>query len=448
MTAIVFAGPDLRALREQLLEEAPNEAAAVLLAGRMSLPNETRLLVREVHVVPAGQYDAQSGMLAVVSPTFLAPLLKRARNEGWSLVLVHTHPFAQEARFSVVDDEGERVLMPVLMMRAGGRPHGALLLSQSDCRARLWDRSASSSKDCDFVTEVGTEITTIWRDGRAGSSLSKYDRSIRALGALGQEAVAALTVGIVGLGGLGSIVAQQMAHLGAKKFILIDPDSIEETNLNRLVGAGPRDVGRSKVAVARRLIRGVNPEATVTALRGDVLKSKWVKELLQCNFLFCCTDSHGSRAVINQVAYQFLIPTIDLGVRVQTSAGITESITGRVQMLAPELPCLVCQNLLDPEEVRRDLLTDDERERDPYIVGIREPQPAVISLNGTVASLGVTMMLSAVAGLRNPSRHQVVLFDKGTVRTVSSTREPRCVVCSNKGALARGDLWPLPGRAT
>ena len=115
-------------------------------------------------------------------------------------------------------------------------------------------------------------------------------------------------------------------------------------------------------------------------------------------------------------------------------------------MLAPGLPCLVCQNLLDPERVRQDLMTPAQRAADPYIVGAEVPQPAVISLNGTVASLGVTMMLSALAGLPISSRHQIVLFHKGVVRSASSTPQPTCVVCSRKGALARGDLYPLPGR--
>jgi molybdopterin/thiamine biosynthesis adenylyltransferase len=297
------------------------------------------------------------------------------------------------------------------------------------------------------VIEVGRDVRIHDRNRKSPPTISdQFDRSVRAFGSQGQATLASLSVGIIGLGGIGSIVAEQLAHLGVRRLLLLDPDVLEETNLNRVVGATVQDIGRSKVEVAEKLIRRINPEIEVTAIAGNVIISNDAHRLLSCDFLFCCTDSHGSRAVINQLAYQYVIPTIDLGVRVQVRSGTVESVTGRIQMLAPGLPCLVCHNLLDPEEVRRDLLSDEARARDPYIVGAAEPQPAVISLNGTVASLGVTMMLSAVVGLPDPARHQLVLFSRGIVRAAASDPLPQCVVCSLNGVLARGDTWPMAGR--
>jgi molybdopterin/thiamine biosynthesis adenylyltransferase len=278
------------------------------------------------------------------------------------------------------------------------------------------------------------------------STSIQFDRSVRAFGAEGQAMLASLSVGVIGVGGIGSIVAEQLAHLGVRKLLLLDSDSLEETNLNRVVGASRRDIGRPKVEVTADMIQRINSEAETSARVADVMLNSDARQLLSCDFLFCCTDSHGSRAVINQLAYQYLIPTIDIGVRVQAQLGKIRSMTGRIQMLSPGLPCLVCHNLLDPEEVRRDLLSEEARAHDPYIVGAVEPQPAVISLNGTVASLGITMMLSAVVGLPVPARHQLVLFNRGVVRVAASEPLPQCVVCSLKGALARGDTWPMPGR--
>lgn len=448
MSALIFSNPDLRTLRQQLFEASPNEAAAVLLAGRMLSGATTRLLIREVHPIPQHSYRVQEKLSAIVDPSFFVPLLKRARREGWSIVLAHTHPFAEQANFSSIDDQGERTLMPALFARADARPHGALVLTQSDCAARLWHPHETASVDCERIAEVGREVITHGlRHYKEDDDVpEEFDRSVRALGREGQASIAALTIAIVGLGGLGSIVAEQLAHLGVSQFLLIDPDEIEATNLNRVVGATKGDIRRPKVSVAREMVGRISSQSLVTPMHDDVTSSPIARQLLSADFVFCCTDSHGSRAVINQLAYQFLIPTIDMGVRVQTREGRVESVTGRIQMLAPGLPCLVCQNLLDSEEVRRDLLTEEQRARDPYIVGVTEPQPAVISLNGTVASLGVTMMISAVAGLPVISRHQLVLFDRGVTRSVSSAPDPNCVICSLRGCLARGDIWPMPGR--
>lgn len=61
---------------------------------------------------------------------------------------------------------------------------------------------------------------------------------------------------LVGLGGGGSHVAQQLAHIGLGSFLPIDPDFIEDTNLNRLVGATMEDVKvrTAKVDIAERVI--------------------------------------------------------------------------------------------------------------------------------------------------------------------------------------------------
>src|SRR5215470_19185367 len=74
-------------------------------------------------------------------------------------------------------------------------------------------------------------------------------------------------VGIVGLGGGGSHIAQQLGHLGVGEFVLIDPDEVEDTNLNRLVGATQQDVANraNKVSVAAQVIGGVNPSAQISA---------------------------------------------------------------------------------------------------------------------------------------------------------------------------------------
>src|ERR1700742_3841648 len=70
---------------------------------------------------------------------------------------------------------------------------------------------------------------------------------------------------LVGLGGGGSHIALQLAHIGLGNFLVIDPDFIEDTNLNRLVGANMEDVklGTSKVDIAERVIKAVNPAAEV-----------------------------------------------------------------------------------------------------------------------------------------------------------------------------------------
>jgi hypothetical protein len=249
------------------------------------------------------------------------------------------------------------------------------------------------------------------------------------------------------LGGTGSLVAEQLAYLGVRSFVMLDPDSVEESNTNRVIGSAGR-IGVPKVRVAAEVMRSVRSDIAVEAIEGVVHRALDGRPLLGTDFIFCCTDSHGSRAVVNQLAYQYVIPTIDLGIRLDASADRLERVTGRVQMLAPGIACLLCQDLLDSEEVRRDLLSDEERARDSYIVGAHQPQPAVITFNGVVASLATTMFLAAVTGIPLSARHQLYLGERGVVKAAEVTPRPDCIVCSRRGALARGDTWRMPWRLT
>ena len=55
-----------------------------------------------------------------------------------------------------------------------------------------------------------------------------------------------LTVGIVGCGGTGSAVAEQLARLGVRRFILTDPDTLSASNVTRVYGSTRPGSARGK----------------------------------------------------------------------------------------------------------------------------------------------------------------------------------------------------------
>jgi hypothetical protein len=241
------------------------------------------------------------------------------------------------------------------------------------------------------VYQVGRTLERASGETAAGGDADdRFDRQVRAFGRDGQVAIGGLTVALVGLGGTGSVTAEQLAHLGVSKFILADFDMLEVTNLNRVVGAARDDVGVAKIDIASRMIKRVNPAANVEAINGDIADDPVAKRLLDADIIFSCTDSHASRAIVGQIAYQYLIPTIDMGVSISVRDGRLAYITGRVQMLARGCRAFLawsCSLGTDPARTPH----AETRAADPYIVGFHDPQPSVISLNSTMASLAVTM---------------------------------------------------------
>ena len=439
MSRLALTSDFLSTLRSNLLKHK-RETCAVLYGRAVKVSDRlARIVVRESDHPQLSAYSERTSVRVQLRPEFVAEVVQRARRNKESVIFVHTHPFSLN-EFSAIDDAGESELAAFLNQRIPEVAHAALLLTPEASIARELGTDKRLR-----VVGVGEKI--LWSDTSVVTGADdRYDRQIRTFGLEGQKILGSIRVGIVGVGGTGSAVLQQLVHLGVRDLVLIDPDTIEETNLNRLFGARPQDVGQPKVAVAEAWAKRINPAAKIETKLDSTLKASVARSLADTDFVFCCKDSHGSRAVLNQFAYQYLVPTIDMGVVIAVQAGKVTHVAGRTQMLAPGLACLACGNLLDAEQIRRDLLTDFERRADPYILGEPEPAPAVISLNSTMASLAVTMFLNAVAGVPGSGRFLNYNAITGICRPAICTPHPSCVVCSFRGAIARGDEWPLPAR--
>lgn len=93
----------------------------------------------------------------------------------------------------------------------------------------------------------------------------RYDRNIRFFGEDGQKIIRGLNIVIVGIGGLGTHLVQQLAYLGIGRIMLIDPEGLDDTNLNRYIGAHNDDPipGTRKVDLGERTIQFIDPSIQV-----------------------------------------------------------------------------------------------------------------------------------------------------------------------------------------
>lgn len=441
MMELVLSHGDEQKLIQRLVV-GTTEECAVLFARQVQGKDGARLLVRQMEFPAPEDYIRKGPIEAELRPEFVAKVTQRARKEQLNLVFCHSHLGSQAPSFSEVDDSGELRLSAFLAHRLPNRIHGAIVVSSGGICARVL-----GSSEYLRVVALGHSRKVLY-DPNAGSGSydQTFDRQVRAFGAAGQAVLGSLRVAIVGLGGTGSLIAQQLVHLGIRDFVLIDPDTLDTTNLNRVVNATPADVGKSKVGLAASYIRAVAVDAKIKEIPGDIIRAAIARELTTADFIFGCTDSHGSRAVLQQVSYQYLIPCIDMGTALAAAEGKISHISGRVQLLSPGLACFTCGGLLNAEQVRRDMLTAFERQADTYIDGAREPAPAVISINSTVASIATTVLLSVVAGTPMKARHVLYNGISSAIRAVAATPNPDCYICSSNGAVAQGDAWPLMAR--
>jgi len=231
----------------------------------------------------------------------------------------------------------------------------------------------------------------------------RYARHLGLFGAEGQAEIAATSVAIIGLGGLGSHVVQQLAYLGVRQFHLIDGDRVEETNLNRLIGATEADLGLTKVEVAERHVAQICPDPELSGEARNFETAEIPSGLERVGFLFGCVDHDPVRAALVSFTSTHRIPYLDLASDVVDDG----AFGGRIVFAAEGKRCLSCLGELDQHALARAQMSDSQRSADDSIYGINRDAldssgPSVVSVNGAVASLAVTEFMVWATGLREP----------------------------------------------
>ena len=90
-----------------------------------------------------------------------------------------------------------------------------------------------------------------------------FSREERLIGKENLEKLTKAKVAVFGIGGVGSFVVEGLARAGIGKFLLVDNDTIDITNINRQIHANITTVGKHKVDVMKERILSINPEAEV-----------------------------------------------------------------------------------------------------------------------------------------------------------------------------------------
>lgn len=265
-------------------------------------------------------------------------------------------------------------------------------------------------------------------------SSDRYTCNEGLFGKDGQRRITEATVGIIGYGGLGSIIGTLLAYLGVTRFRIIEFDSVDWSNLNRLVGATPEDVEEPKASVAERSIRTVQPDAEIVVAAVPFSDGEAKAVLADVGVVFGCVDHDRPRVEILGWASDHGIPYIDAATDVVPQDDGTLIYGGRVVVNVGD-GCLKCLDQLDQEELAVANMTSEQREAHARIYGINanvldESGPAVVSINGVVGSLAVTEFMVLVTGLRRPVRALTYRADRGGVTIDRTDPQPGCFYCT------------------
>lgn len=350
--------------------------------------------------------DPRAG--ARISSDAIRVAMQRVIDTKRGAMHVHLHGGRGLPSLSPMDREELPRLVKSFRVVGPRTHHGILLLSGDSCTAWVWV-PGSANPVVPQVTIVGRPMHLVYPNGsRAGEAFERFSRQ-SFLGKGAQNTIARLRIGIVGVGGGGSHIVQQLAHLGVKRFALFDGDVVDESNLNRLVGAAADDARSKipKVDVAQRLVAGVTPGAEVITHMG-----RWQDrpELLRgCDLVFGAVDTFAGRRELEVACRRHLIPYIDIGMDVHRVGDDPPRMAGQVILSMPGGPCMFCLGFLTEERLAREAAE----------YGAAGPRPQVVWSNGVLASTAVGMCIELVTHWTRAPNRPVYLSYDGNAGTVT-----------------------------
>ncbi len=436
-------------LRDHLFPGDGLEAVALLVCGRAVSAGRLRLLVNDVHLVP--HTSCRRSQDRVTWPTAALPdLLHRASGCGQVLVKIHGH--VDLDRFSDIDDAADRELLPSIDSWAPG-PHGsAVMLANGRIFARLW--VDDDFLPIDRVSLVGDDLK-FWDAESAGAIVPAHAvRVAQSFGAGTYELLSRLRIGIVGCSGTGSVVVDQLARNAVGELVIVDPDTIEAKNLNRIVNSKTSDAvkSRSKVEVAAAAILALGFGTVVETHATSLFSRAAIAAIASCDVVFGCMDSVDGRHLLSRLATFYQLPYFDLGVKLEADGqGGVDQVCGTVHYLKPGGGSLLSRHVYTLEEVRAaglsrvDPVAYKALRKEGYIKGVAEDRPAVIQLNSLIASLAVNELLARIHPYRlDPNGEYAVhriSLSHGIYEHLTDSLE--CAVLARH--VGRGDIVPLLG---
>lgn len=432
----------------------PLETAGVLLA-RVVIADDgslMKILGRSMHWVPESEYVERSAIeLRVESETYLRPLAEAEKNSEVA-IWVHTHPNSYPPLASSKDTVVDEQIADVFRIRTGNEFYASLILSAASEGFHFTGtiQFGNDRMPLDRVLTVGDR----WRlqksfDASAPPGDPALDRNVRAFGPVIQETIGNLNIAIVGCGGTGSAVAEQLVRLGVRKLTLIDPDTLSDSNVTRVYGSTPSDVGRPKVDVLRSHLTAIAPVLECRTIQGMITSRSVARQLVPMDLVFGCSDDNAGRIVLSRLSTYFIIPVIDCGVLLASDAGgkLTD-INGRVTTMIPGAGCMICRGRVDLIRARTEMLSTEERtrlEHEGYAPALGRAEPAVVTFTTSVAAFAVTEMLERLIGFGDESRPTELLIRFHDREISTNLAEPvgRHFCSPKQGRIGKGMTEPF-----
>ena len=273
-------------------------------------------ILAEVVLPHGGDRDLHGNV--TVQGEYLNRVLDRALKAQAGVAVLHSHPGPGWQALSSMDDDTERNIIAPFIRETGLPLLGLTIGSDGVWSARFWQESGPdriAPVHCTDVRRVGPRYTGAdWSPDGYPPYVRRPSlvRTVDSWGVQAQARLARTHVCVVGAGSVGSIVLESLARTGFEEITIIDPDLVEETNLDRLIYADRHCLGVRKAEVA------ADHFCRVATARGPVVRpvplsirtERAYRLAADADVIVCCVDNAEAREVLESRRLREL-PSVD-----------------------------------------------------------------------------------------------------------------------------------------
>jgi hypothetical protein len=439
------------ALKAHLLPGDGLEAVAVALCGRRRSRTRHGLTVRTVVPIPYAECKLRTPDRITWSTQRLIPLLEEAEKRDLAILKIHSHPGGYP-QFSSVDDDADADLFNSVFGWTDSRfPHASAVMLPD---GRMFGRAAmrdGSFQPLDSILIPGDDLR-FWVPDSGERVAAFAQRHAQLFGAGTTTRLRRMAAAVIGCSGTGSPLIEQLARLGFGRLVLVDPDRIEDKNLNRILNARREDayLKRPKVEAMARAIAAVGFGTEVEIITSDLATPEAVRAVAECDVLFGCMDGVEGRHLLNRLAAFYVLPYFDVGVRLEADGkGGIDQACGAVHYVRPDGSTLQDRGVYTPAQLKAAGLrrTDPKAYRDQlragYIHGVEEDRPAVISINMQMASIAVNEFLARLHPYRYDENADSAIVRVSFIQAAEYREQEPVPTGMFHGLIGKGDVRPL-----
>jgi adenylyltransferase/sulfurtransferase len=261
--------------------------------------------------------------------------------------------------------------------------------------------------------EIGSSLPEL-----SNEEILRYSRHLimPEVGMQGQRKLKAASVLMIGTGGLGAPVGMYLAAAGVGRIGIVDFDVVEESNLQRQIIHGTRDLGRRKIESARDRLRDINPHIEIETHETRLTSQNAMSLFANYDIIVDGTDNFPTRYLVNDACVLSGKPNVYGSIfRFEGQASVFWASKG------------ACYRCLYPEPPPPGLVPSCA---EGGVLGV---------LPGIVGAIQANETIKIILGAEEILLNRLLLFDAWAMkfREFKLRKDPKCPVCGDQPTVTK-----------